>query len=598
MARIPSVKEMYGGDESVTDGVPTPQNAHGTPKPGKLAERHETFVKAMNSAVREGLEGDVLELPPDGGSSRPIYKSRRLYQKEIANAAGAGGLKKQQGQLVAEHLDELLKSDDRMAKEFTLSFPLSTGFVPFDLSAPARLLFPINTPLRNQIPRVQGQGAAYRFKVLDGISGSGTGGLTSLDPGFAENATTVTPGSGLNLVRPNYLSYSAYDVVQSFVTSGLSDSVTFQAAYQGEGFDDVRGLSATSLLYASFLAEERVIINGRGTTGNGYAGALGTPSITSCTAVSASVAPGGTSSLGSSATVWVIVAADAGDLTSASGQLHQGPATTVGSSASVTTSAGLTAVQVNIGSDVTGALGYNLYAASVQAGPYYYAGRTGYNVGYITSQPSSGPTITSAAADQSARATSYDGFFANTAASGGYVKRLNSTLSTTSPGSELQTCFASLWDAVKGDPDTVQCNGYDRLQLSNALLNGPNVNSYRVMIPNDQMGNVTVGALVQNVTNEVTGKSVEIMVHPWQAQGNMLVRQHTLPLPHANISQTAEMAVVQDYVQLQWPVMGMTYDSSTFWISTLAHNAPQWQGVISGIVGTGVPATFPSDSDS
>src|SRR5579863_7215826 len=104
------------------------------------------------------------------------------------------------------------------------------------------------------------------------------------------------------------------------------------------------------------LLDERLMIYGRGTTGNGYAGALGTPTITSCTPVSASIAPGGTSTLGSSATVWVIVAADAGDLTTASGQLHQGPATTVGTSASVTTSTGLTAVQVNIGNDVPGAL--------------------------------------------------------------------------------------------------------------------------------------------------------------------------------------------------------------------------------------------------
>ncbi len=60
------------------------------------------------------------------------------------------------------------------------------------------------------------------------------------------------------------------------------------------------------------------------------------------------------------------------------------------------------------------------------------------------------------------------------------------------------------------------------------------------------------------------------------------------------------MAVVQDYVQLQWPVMGMTYDSSTFWISTLANNAPQWQGLIQGIApGTsGVPEYLPSAGDS
>ena len=65
--------------------------------------------------------------------------------------------------------------------------------------------------------------------------------------------------------------------------------------------------------------------------------------------------------------------------------MHQGPST---AAASVSVSAGQ-AIQVTVGTDVTGALGYNLFVASVQAGPYYYAGRTGYNVGYIKSQPSS-----------------------------------------------------------------------------------------------------------------------------------------------------------------------------------------------------------------
>jgi hypothetical protein len=111
------------------------------------------------------------------------------------------------------------------------------------------------------------------------------------------------------------------------------------------------------------------------------------------------------------------------------------------------------------------------------------------------------------------------------------------------------------------------------------------------------MNNVTVGALVSTVTNEVTGKAVNVQVHPWLAQGNMLVRQTTLPLPHANIGATAEMACVQDYVQLNWPVMGMTYDISTFWISTLAHQAPAWQGLIQGIAPVGVPGYLPSAGD-
>jgi hypothetical protein len=107
----------------------------------------------------------------------------------------------------------------------------------------------------------------------------------------------------------------------------------------------------------------------------------------------------------------VIVAADAGDLVGADGRLHDGPSTVA---ASVTGLCAGQAIQVTVGTDVAGALGYNLYVASVQAGPYLHAGRTGYNVGYISKQPLGGPTTTSGAVDASSFSNNYDGFFSRT----------------------------------------------------------------------------------------------------------------------------------------------------------------------------------------
>jgi len=379
----------------------------------------------------------------------------------------------------------------------------------------------------------------------------------------------------------------------------LSDSVSFQAEYQGQGFEDIRSLSNTALMFSTMLLEERMLLYGRGTTANNYTGALGTPTITSCTAVSASLAPGGTSTLTSSSTVWVIVAADAGDLLGTNGySMHQGPATTVGTTASVACATGLTAVQVNIGSDVTGALGYNLYAASVQAGPYYYAGRTGYNVGYITSQPSGGPSITSGAADQSAVATNFDGLLTNCAASGGYVKRLNAALSTTNPGSEFQSAFGSLYEAVKGDPEEIWMNGFDRAQLSNALLNNASNAAYRVMIGVNDQGNAKAGVVVQSLLNEVTGSEVNVRVHPWMPQSNALVRQVSLPIPDSNVSETSYWAGPQDLMILQWPAIQLTYDSSSFLVGSLCNVAPAWQALISGITGVGQPVQPPSYGDA
>jgi hypothetical protein len=203
-------------------------------------------------------------------------------------------------------------------------------------------------------------------------------------------------------------------------------------------------------------------------------------------------------------------------------------------------------------SSQTGALGYNLYAASTAAGPYYYAGRTGYNVGYITAQPSAGPTITVGAADQSTSANNYDGLLTNVAASGGYVTRLNAALSTTNPGVEFQTAFGSLYEAVKADPEEVWMNGFDRLQLSNAVLNNASQSAYQVFIQNDSMSGVNVGAVVSTMLNEVTGSSIPITVHPWFPQGNSLIRQKTLPIPDSNVSETSVMTLPQDYVAVHY----------------------------------------------
>lgn len=381
----------------------------------------------------------------------------------------------------------------------------------------------------------------------------------------------------------------------NYVTTSLSDSVSWQAEYQGQGFEDIRSLSNTALLYSTMLLDERLMIYGRGTTNNGYTGALGAPASVTLAAVSASVAPSGGTTPALAASPFVIVAADAGDLLGTNGtQMHQGPTT---AAASVAVAAGQ-AIQVTVGVDVVGALGYNLYVASVLAGPYYYAGRTGSNVGYIKSQPTAGPTATASQTDQSAVGTNYDGLLTNTAASGGYVARLNAAFSTTSPGVEFQTAFGALYEQVKGDPEEVWLNGFDRLQISNAITNNAANSSYQVFIPNSEMGGITAGTVVTTLMNEVTGASVPLTVHPWFPQGNVLIRQKTLPIPDSNVSETSVMVLPQDYVACQWPVVQFTYDASTFEIGTFCHYAPGWNGLIQGVQGVGIGTVPPSFGDS
>jgi hypothetical protein len=64
---------------------------------------------------------------------------------------------------------------DSIVKDITLTSPISTGLVAFNLEAPAKLIFPKMTPLRNKLPRKKGFGTSHRIKVINAISGSETG---------------------------------------------------------------------------------------------------------------------------------------------------------------------------------------------------------------------------------------------------------------------------------------------------------------------------------------------------------------------------------------------------------------------------------------
>ena len=532
---VPSARELIDGANSAEDLATRGSMTRAAKSAREVSDEYNEFTQEMTKAVVSGLNGATTW---DSQSDVKAFIGTAQVAPIKHDVTRSGQVAKAITDYeMAKSTEGSAQAWDRLSKEWTLSTPISTGIVPFDLEAPAKLLTPRPTPIRNSIPRVKGQGGARRFKVISGFTGTGTGGVTTTQPGITESTTNAGPG-GLSYIRGPYINYAGYDVTLNYVTTSLSDSVSWQAEYQGQGFEDIRSLSNTALLYSTMLLDERLMIYGRGTTGNGYAGALGTPASVTLAAVSASVAPGGKSTLGST-TSWVVGAADAGDLLGTTGTtMHEGPST---AAASVATSAGQ-AIQVTVGSDVAGALGYNFYVASVAGGPFYYAGRTGYNVGYITSQPTSGPVTTSGAGDASAVATNYDGLLTNTAASGGYTTRLNAPFSTTAPGAEF--------------------------------------------------------LVAQSLLNEVTGTEIPLTVHPWFPQGNALIRQKTLPIPDSNVSETSVMVLPQDYVAVQWPVTQFTYDASTFEIGTFCHYAPTWNGLIQGIQGVGIGTTPPSYGDA
>jgi hypothetical protein len=479
---------------------------------------------------------------------------------------------------VTAALGELQAQQPDLVKDISTSSPVGTGLVAYDLEAPAKLLTPRPTPLRNRIPRKKGIGLSHRFKVISGFTGTGTGGVGNIHPGIADTTQTNFAPSGasnaLYYARGPKISYAGYDKNVSYSQFSVSDQVTWSAQYAGQGYQDIRQLSRTSLMYSSMLLEERMLLMGRGTSGNGFIGTLAAP--TSVTATARSAAAGETGLSGVTTNIYVKVTSDAGDFGQSVLSSGANVAATNGQVVDVTCvlPAGATGVRVYVG---TG-------ASDPGDAAKWYAGRAGYNTFTIQGAlPTSGTAASTVTADTTAYANGYDGILPIcTGPDSGYVNRLNAVLSTANPGVEWQNAFVSLYNSVKADPDRTLLNGADRKQLSDALK-GSSSSNYRMTITQDQLTGVTIGDVVNTIINEVTGKGVAVEVHPWMPQGSSVVLSDSLPIPDSQVSDVWSVFNVQDLMGIDWPVNQFAFESSSYWFGTLVCYAPAWNAAITGI---------------
>jgi len=541
----------------------------------EAAAQHEEFLSALNkSAASPKNASDVMGVSMPSAPLTPTYAIESVLNNESvvksmspdALASLTSALETQRG----------ISGD--LVKDITLTSPISTGLVAYDLEAPAKLLTPRPTPLRNKIPRKRGFGNAHQWKVISGFTGTGTGGVGNTFPGISDS-TTTSFGS-VSYLRGPKISYAGYDKSAAYKQFSLSDAVPFSAQFQGAGYQDIRQLSQTSVLYASMLMEERMLLMSRGTD-SGFSGVIAAPTIS----VAVRTAATGEIALPTSTTYYVNATSDAG----AFGQGVLGTETSV----ATTTSSQVVVVTV---SQPAGALAARIYAGTTTGSANLkYQGRTTSTTFVIqgaastTTVGNTAPFTTTGVAastvtETSAFATGYDGILPTVlGSSSGSINRINSTFSTSNPGAEFQKVFSDLYDAVKADPDEILLNGADRRQLSDAIKSGSTAN-YRLNISQDEIGGVRLGDVVTGLQNEVTGKGVSLTVHPWLPQGIAPVLSYTLPIPDTNVSDVWSVFNTQDYMAIEWPVTQFAYETSTYWNGTFACQAPAWNGVVAGIV--------------
>ena len=535
--------------------------------PREAAERMEEFTGELSKSLSRGSS-----TPGQAPVADPTAQLEALVANKSLSADAAASL---QNALTIQR-----SSMQTINKEITLTSPLDTSFAAFDLEAPSKLLTPRPTPLRNRIPRKKGIGTSHRVKRILGYTGTGTGGVGNTWPGITES-TTNTFGD-INYQRGPQISYAADDLVLPYNSYSLSDAVSFDANFSGLGYQDLRQLSSTSTLYATMLMEERMMLMARGTA-SGYSGALAAPSVTST-----SPAAGAGQTAIAADTYYIYVTADAGISGSGFGE-------SIVSSVDNETTASGDVLRITW-APVVGALGYNIYVGTTTGtANCTYQGTAQGTVAFINGAGATGLaannfalTTTGAAAsradaDTSAYATGYDGILPTVLGPNtGYNNAINAAFSTSNPGVEFQTVFANMYQNVKADPDLVLLNGNDRKQLSDAIKSGSNAN-YRLVINQPGEGGTTYGSIVTGLQNEVTGKAVDLMVHPWLNSGVAPVLSFTLPIPDTEVSDVWANFLVQDYMGIQWPVTQFQYEFSTYFRGTFFCTAPAWNGAVSGI---------------
>ena len=570
------------------------RSAFGTNDPSEVVVKTEALKAALDSAPnsRTGWAPELPSFPkaPQTPEAPGTVALKALQSPDVLKAVSPE---------VLESVTQQLGAMPDTVKDLSLTSPLSTGYVAYDLEAPAKILAPRPTPLRNRIPRGKGIGVAHRFKRITGFTGTGTGGVGNTFPGISDS-TTTSFGS-LSYLRGPKISYAGDEVAVPYLQYSLSDQVPWSAQFAGQGFQDIRQRSQTSLLYASMLEEERMLLGARGTA-SGFAGALGSVGTPTLTVRAANA--GETGNTANIATLYVYVTA-----ATVFGETVAGTQSTTGLSA---VTGRVVDVQV---ANVPGAVGYKIYAGTTNAAASVFpaalsvagasstvqavlpsnqastlsvaSGSAGsvtinFTGGGTGGAPSTGANPPTTANDSSALA--YDGILTVCGgANSGYVKSLNSTFST-NPGDEYNIAFAALYDSVKADPDEVLLNGYDRKQLSDTIKLNGSTTSYRIALTQAEAHDATIGSVVTGVQNEVTGKLVDFTVHPWLPQGFSPILSWTLPIPDSQVSDVWKVFNVQDYIAVDWPVNQFAYEVSTYWYGTFFSYAPAWNGLIANII--------------
>jgi hypothetical protein len=495
--------------------------------------------------------------------------------------------------------------------ELQKSITTANNLSAYDLQAPAKNLYPVQTPIRNTLPRTSGIGTATNWRVVRNIIGSGFDAMGWVPEGQ----------------RTTNMSYTTQSLSASFKTLGEEDRASYEAINAGRGFEDIRARMTMRLLQKLMLKEESAIIGGNTSVALNGVYDTGTSSFSIPTPIPTLSASGSGATLTASANYYVKVVAltyeGYRNSTVGSGvaiaQLITGSdgASYVLYGGSSAISAASAAQAVTLGqtlfmscTPVNGAVAYawfigtsngvggtklqaittiNSYARSTPLLTTTQADNASVNVG--------APTPRSLDNDNSANGLAFDGLLYNAfnPSSGAYIKSLatgtagtGSGLTSSGRGSivEIDDMLISMWNNNQLSPTVIYCNAQEIRSISNKVLGNASAPLVRYNVgENASSMQLAASPFVDTYFNPITKQPLRIEVHPNVPPGTILSWADDLPAQYqsSEVPNVAEIRARQDYYQIDWPVTSRNQAVGVYCEEVLVCYAPFAIGVINNI---------------
>ena len=469
---------------------------------------------------------------------------------------------------------------------FGQSGSATSGLTYYDLELGAKFLYPVLTPLRNEIPRVSGKGGIQAaWRAVTGINTSGM-------------RIGVSPGN-----RGGVQAVSTADYTASYKGIGLETNVDFEAQYAGMGFDDIRAIGAKVGLESTMIGEELLLLGGDTSVSLGQATAP-------------TAADVGTGGVLAANTQYSVIAAymslDALVNGSVIGGV-QGSITRVNADGSSDTfgggvgqlSANTLLTTANDGNATHSITASTPSKAGVCGYAWFWGAAGAEKLGAITTINSvviaanAAGTQTAASlgvADNSTNNLVFDGLLyqALKAGSNAYVKMLASGVAgtgtpLTADGAggivEIDAALKDRWDNYRLSPDTIWVNSQEALNISKKILAGAANAAQRFVFESvqDAIGGGIMVATYINRFSMQGAKTLRIRIHPNMPAGTILMTSNTLPYPLSGVGNVMQVRTRQDYYQIEWPLRTRKYESGVYADEVLQNYFPPSMAVITNI---------------